>query len=42
MKIYCSDFDHWIQTIYALVLKGLTFDATLEGTIYQIELTGGY
>lgn len=43
--IELSDFDCWIEAIYALVKKGITFRAFTSGSgthIYKIELTGGF
>jgi hypothetical protein len=43
--IELSDFDCWIEAIYALVKKGVTCRAFTSGSgthIYKIELTGGF
>ena len=39
-KIQCESFESFIDTIEALVKKGLHFNADQDN--YTIELTGGY
>lgn len=40
MKIYCYTAEEFYDAIYALVVKGLTFDADVVKL--TITLTGGY
>lgn len=40
MTIYCADFTQFMDTIEALVKRGLTFKAGAAS--FQITLTGGY
>lgn len=40
MVITCNDFENFIEIIYALVEKGLKFNA--DGDKFIITLTGGH